>query len=60
MLYNNRYLYWLSMQGVLITNIVKNSTTATDIIANIIIGTFLISHWPFSNQFQHLADQNMF
>ena len=40
-MYYNWYLYQLSMQAVLITDIVKNGISATDIIANPIIGTSL-------------------
>ena len=38
----NRYLHRLSMQAALITDIVKNSISATDIIADLIIGTSLL------------------
>ena len=38
----NQYLYWLSVQAVLIIDIVKSSLSAADIIANPIIGTSLI------------------
>ena len=37
----NRYLYQLSVQVVPITDIVKSSISATNIIANLIIGTSL-------------------
>ena len=35
----NWYLYQLSVQAVLITNIIKNGISAVDIIADLIIGT---------------------
>ena len=39
----NQYLYWLSVQAVPITDIVKNSILATDIIADPIISTSLLT-----------------
>ena len=38
----NQYLYWHSVQAVSITDIVKSSLLAADIIANVIISTSLI------------------
>ena len=38
----NRYLYRLSMQAVMITDIVKNSILAANIFADPIIGTSLL------------------
>ena len=40
----NRYLYWLFVQAVLITDIVKNTISAVDIIADPIIGTSLAKY----------------
>ena len=37
----NQYLYWLSVQTVPITDIIKGSISAADIIANLIISTSL-------------------
>ena len=39
----NRYLYWLPVQAVSITDIVKNSISSADIVTNPIIGASLES-----------------
>ena len=39
---------------------VQEMSTKSEVVSRITVLEITVGHWPFSNQFQHLADHNTF